>query len=671
MSGDELGATSAAAVHGATSMSIRWVTPLPQGNRLNAGTCTSTECLLAGADGIILASDAGAHWRLVPSGATEDLNALTCAGTNCYAAGAYGGMTVSSDGGKTWRSVTVNRAYALVAVGCASRSTCFAFGFDWRLAESFGPGNHLKPVVATTTDSGGHWTVHKTTRLFSSAACPAAKLCLATSTSSDAVWISSDGGVTWKQGPVLADKVSASAIACPVSSICYVSAYGGMFKSANGGKTWSRLKLANGDISLGYLACASAATCLSIGSSGLERTDDGGKTWKATKPTGWRHITGVVCAASGKCFALGTGGEILIQSPAGTWAPYSTAFRMDNLGISCQSLSSCGVLTMDDFGPGCGSGSCGILSTADGGASWTQHRFGVTPSMGNWNAMACPSEQICFVTVGNLGYRSGPVIKTVDGGLTWTVLKTPASGMLVDVTGISCPTVSICFAAGEGCLATSPCQNSGDGFVMETADGGQSWRLSFHVKEKGVGLQPFDVLCVSVEVCYATGVPGWIAKTSDGGKTWVQQTNPLWNADPNRPASTTLRAIACTDAADCVIVGQACPHGAFTCSGDQMESAILTTHDGGKHWIDHSAQFPVQSYPSFFGSPILLGVGCNGRLCLAVGEGGTIVASQDGGNTWHRQTSSTDNWLTGVSCPAAKTCLISGDEGAILSASIP
>lgn len=53
--------------------------------------------------------------------------------------------------------------------------------------------------------------------------------------------------------------------------------------------------------------------------------------------------------------------------------------------------------------------------------------------------------------------------------------------------------------------------------------------------------------------------------------------------------------------------------------------------------------------------------------CLAVGAGGTIIASEDGGRSWLSQRSGTKNDLWAISCASSASCVIAGDAGTILT----
>ena len=96
---------------------------------------------------------------------------------------------------------------------------------------------------------------------------------------------------------------------------------------------------------------------------------------------------------------------------------------------------------------------------------------------------------------------------------------------------------------------------------------------------------------------------------------------------------------------DCVAVGE--------------EGSIVVSNDGGATWLSVGNPFYTIS--------TLYGVTCTGSTCLAVGEYGTILASSDDGTTWRSQSSGTTNDLNGVTCPTSRACLVVGNSGTILA----
>jgi hypothetical protein len=64
----------------------------------------------------------------------------------------------------------------------------------------------------------------------------------------------------------------------------------------------------------------------------------------------------------------------------------------------------------------------------------------------------------------------------------------------------------------------------------------------------------------------------------------------------------------------------------------------------------------------------LYGISCpRVDVCFAVGVGGTIVATTNGGTTWSAQTSGTVADLVGVDCPRPASCIVVGADGTALT----
>ena len=84
---------------------------------------------------------------------------------------------------------------------------------------------------------------------------------------------------------------------------------------------------------------------------------------------------------------------------------------------------------------------------------------------------------------------------------------------------------------------------------------------------------------------------------------------------------------------------------------------ILATHDGGASWARQRS-----------GTEYLRGVHfADTRLGWAVGEGGTILATHDGGASWARQRSGTDKFLWGVHFADARLGWAVGGSGTIVA----
>ncbi len=105
--------------------------------------------------------------------------------------------------------------------------------------------------------------------------------------------------------------------------------------------------------------------------------------------------------------------------------------------------------------------------------------------------------------------------------------------------------------------------------------------------------------------------------------------------------SVRLSAVACPTAATCYAVGDG--------------GAIVATTNGGSTW---SAQASGATFD-------LHGIACtDASTCTAVGNQGVIVVTTDGGATWANRTQHSGALET-VACPQAGTCYVGGDFAAL------
>ena len=180
---------------------------------------------------------------------------------------------------------------------------------------------------------------------------------------------------------------------------------------------------------------------------------------------------------------------------------------------------------------------------------------------------------------------------------------------------------------------------------------------------------------------YGTSVPTYMAKTTDGGKTWVA--NQL--VSPVLPPGDWLRALDCLDANTCYAVGR--------------RGRILLTTDGGANWTQLSSGgyggFTYSVQHTGVGKDVLVGLtcglnadgdwpaflrstnglnfaavtnvpGCNVKwdidcpsagLCYSSANNVSVYRSGNSGVTWSRSIAPTGKqFLAAVDCTDARTC---------------
>jgi hypothetical protein len=247
----------------------------------------------------------------------------------------------------------------------------------------------------------------------------------------------------------------------------------------------------------------------------------------------------------------------------------------------------------------------------------------------------------------------GPVdLVTTDSGKTWTAYNDlfPA---VMEVQHLSCATTKVCVGFDQAKL-------------VETTDGGVTWREwepSAWTAADGVPiLNAID--CVSAASCWLAGV----TPVSGGGEPYLAQ---LRNGSVFPVASLSrlgrdgtsrayeLNGISCPSASSCTAVGTMVTKEA---NGGRSQSAIsVTTGGSGVGW----------RLTTMFGDGYATGVSCVGQgynwitgpasTCFAVGGASgspVITVSHDNGQTWTSAlTDPGAGWTLGsISCADASHC---------------
>ena len=151
------------------------------------------------------------------------------------------------------------------------------------------------------------------------------------------------------------------------------------------------------------------------------------------------------------------------------------------------------------------------------------------------------------------------------------------------------------------------------GDILRSTDGGTSWTL---VADDPVDNNVWDVHFINSTTGWVSGKNGVLARTDDGGRTWVDQ-DPL--------TKSNLRAIYFADEQRGWIGGDA---------------FLLTTSDGGTTW--NKVPTPTQQGCRIFGLEVRL------PSIWAVGDCGNVYFSADRGGTWKDRSLDSDAILWAV-----------------------
>ncbi|HBM06745.1 hypothetical protein CXF92_01460 [Pseudomonas sp. Choline-3u-10] len=184
----------------------------------------------------------------------------------------------------------------------------------------------------------------------------------------------------------------------------------------------------------------------------------------------------------------------------------------------------------------------------------------------------------------------GHILYSDDGGASWTQAKVPTRQLLT----------AVYFADDKHGWAVGH-----DALILGTTDGGQTWTQQYENREGEVPL--LDVWFENAQHGFATGAYGVLLETTDGGENWEDVADRLDNED-----GFHLNAIAEIPGSGLFIVGE---------MGGMFRSA-----DMGETW--ERVESPYQG--SFFG---VVGGGEPG-VVVAFGLRGNLFRSTDFGDSW-------------------------------------
>jgi photosystem II stability/assembly factor-like uncharacterized protein len=286
---------------------------------------------------------------------------------------------------------------------------------------------------------------------------------------------------------------------------------------------------------------------------------------------GPNNLTDLVCAGS-TCYAAGAFGTLLKSADAGsTWTGVVTGLRLDLRRVRLAGSADRIVV----------GGGCSLRRSDNGGATFARLPFSASDAgcPSGVGAFSFPTSEVGYLVLGN-----NSVLSTADGGQSFTrrtaVPSTPAA------TDLLCTSETTCFATSGGA-------------VWRTTDGAVTWSQVAQFSPALFGLEQADATTL-----YAVGASLQVLKSVDGGATW--ESKPV----SGLPAGG-FTSIRCADGDTCLL---AMVQG----------SRIVRTTDGGD-------SFTAVTPPAESAQAVELASSTRG---LAVGNGGSAVVSDDGGENW-------------------------------------
>ena len=234
--------------------------------------------------------------------------------------------------------------------------------------------------------------------------------------------------------------------------------------------------------------------------------------------------------------------------------------------------------------------------------------------------------------------QGGVIIHTTDGGRTWTP---QASGVDKDLLAVDFFDTDSGVAVGA------------DSAVVMTADGGRTWNgSSFTIANEFEDdpdlAEEYNLFAVRMmdarQVCIS-GDGGRIFITRDAGQTWIDVKSPLYDED-----MMTGR----------VLYSMAYDSGVLYAVG--IDCTFVYSKDQGITWTIGDTGY---TDPDLFSFDIVDGKG------IAVGSGGNIIQTSDGGASWKMVQAPekvTRSWLSGIDLRKDSSgniiALVAGQDGA-------
>jgi photosystem II stability/assembly factor-like uncharacterized protein len=315
------------------------------------------------------------------------------------------------------------------------------------------------------------------------------------------------------------------------------------------------------------------------------------------------------------------------------------------VAVACPAARTC-VVVADSYDAAQASWRAASLwRTTDAGDSFTAQWGETNVYLAD---VACPSLTVCLAVgqtqSGAYTWRRA-IYRTSNGGKSWAAVSIGGDGRLTNValTAVSCPTVTHCYVVGTGDV-----KHGGRSIVtgaIYRSTNGSAWKLA------GTGHTEYSSLsCATTSTCYAAGT------VSAQGASLVSTTNGFASSHEHdfHGDGFSVGGITCIGARSCDLALW------FTDQRGKLASdfaEILATSDGGHTW--HRRYHDVKT--AYLGA-----ITCSGRTTCFALSAGLVLPSTNGGSSW-RAVHSIAQKLADVACGTRAACLVVGyrdDTGA-------
>lgn len=321
-------------------------------------------------------------------------------------------------------------------------------------------------------------------------------------------------------------------------------------------------------------------------------------------------MLGVALAWPGSALAF-------VSSGSGSWHSQDASSAGDNSTLTSVDFVD---VTHGWAVGGNGAGAV-ILVTADGGTTWRAQDASRAGS-GAWLCSVNFVNRSDGWAVGS-NFSGGVILVTKDGGATWRAQTDPSnSSDLAQLQSVRFVNSTDGWAVGEDYDGSG----SPVAVIIATADGGATWTVQDALTDTYLE----SVAFVSAKTGWAVGhsfvvgtdiQPPLILATSDGGETWEAQ-------DASAEGTFAhLYSVSFVDPSHGWVVG---------------DEGIMATENGGATWDSQDGS--AAGSDAIFGSVSF----ADAKHGWAADIDGIILATSDGGATWHKQRTNDTEGLSGL-----------------------
>ncbi|HKG38912.1 MAG TPA: YCF48-related protein [Conexibacter sp.] len=506
----------AAAAAGASvqvgSSGWQWGNPLPQGNTVRAMSFAGATGYAAGDFGTLLkTTDGGNNWSGLPVGTFQSLAVVQALDVNTVVAGGGCVARRSTDGGATFSAIRFTPVESNCRVGLRDLSFVSADVGYVLLADG---------SVFTTTDGGTQFaprTAVPESRAAGGTAEPGGIAFLDArtgyATSGTKIFQTLDGGVSWRG--VGSNGWQLNRLSFVDAQHGFAVGYGGTFlRTDDGGNTWSPRVVASNGQALTSIACNSSRICILTTGTGTEliRTGEYGDTGGTVVTPSTDPVFAAGFGSPQRVVAAGQNGATVVSDDTGVrFTPVG-----GRIGGTFRALRAGG-----DANTAYAPGADGALAkTTDGGRTWST---GNVPTTADLLDVSFPT-----ATDGYALDVDGGLFHTTTGGTAWEGLNT---GSTRRPRAVLAPDASTVLVIGPRGLRRS--EDSGQTFDQVRA------RAVLRAQLTGIATAHAD------GTLFVWG-PSTVARSDDGGATWIAVPKPGRTARERRSLSTAQVAFAST-----------------------------------------------------------------------------------------------------------------------------